>query len=113
MTISDLRAFGADVDSGLGRCLNNADLYLRLVKKACADSQFDLLKEAVERGDLEKAFEAAHGLKGVSGNLSLTPIYRPVSEMTELLRARASVDYRPYLEAVLSAKASLEALCAT
>ncbi len=112
MTVSDLRAYGADVDSGLGRCLNNEALYLRLVKKACGDEQFARLKEAVERGDLEKAFEAAHGLKGVSGNLSLTPIYRPVCEMTELLRARENVDYRPYLDAVLSAKAALEALCA-
>ena len=37
----------------------------------------------------------AHALKGVLGNLALTPIFKPVSEMTELLRTRTDTDYTP------------------
>lgn len=51
------------------------------------------MKEAVEAGDLKSAFEAAHGLKGVLGNLSLTQRYDPVAEITELLRAVTKMDY--------------------
>ncbi len=47
-------------------------------------------------------FEAAHALKGVIGKLALAPIYNPLTEMTELLRARKKADnvsmYRPIKE---------------
>ena len=40
----------------------------------------------------------AHALKGVIGNLALTPVYEPIAEMTELLRARTDMDYAPLYE---------------
>ena len=60
----------------------------------------DRLKEAVEGGDLERGFELAHALKGVTANLSLTPVETPVQEITELLRNRTETDYGPYLERI-------------
>lgn len=46
--------------------------------------------------------EAAHALKGVIGKMALAPIYNPLTEMTELLRARKKADnvsmYRPIKE---------------
>ena len=44
------------------------------------------------------------------GNLALTPIYAPVSEMTELLRASADADYQSYLNKILTARDELIAL---
>ena len=100
LTIDALRAYGADVDDGLKRCMNNEGFYLKLVEKAAADPSFEQLKEAVEGGDLGRGFELAHALKGVSANLSLTPIETPVREITELLRSRTETDYGPYLERI-------------
>ena len=100
LTVEALKEYGADVDAGLSRCLNNSDFYLRLVKMASEDAGFDNLQNAVSSGDLDAAFEAAHALKGVLGNLALTPLYTPVSELTEALRARSASDYTPYLEQI-------------
>lgn len=112
LTIGDLRDFGADVDQGLSRCMNNEAFYLRLVPMAVNDAGFEKLAAAVESGDLDAAFEAAHALKGVLGNLSLTPLYEPVSEMTELLRARREADYAGLLAPILEKRALLQAMLA-
>ncbi len=93
LTIEVLKTFGADTGDGLKRCLDNEAFYLKLVSKALEDKNFDMLEEAVAAGDLDNAFEAAHSLKGVLGNLALTPIYKPVYDITELLRARTDTDY--------------------
>ena len=50
--------------------------------------------------DLDAAFEAAHALKGVLGNLGLTPLYEPVAEMTECLRSKTDKDYSAYIDVI-------------
>ena len=45
ITIEKLREFGADVDDGLSRCLNNADFYTNLVGKLTEDKTLYLLDE--------------------------------------------------------------------
>ena len=87
LTVDALREFGADVADGLGRCMNNEGFYLKLVNMALDDGGFDKLSQALETGDVKEGFEAAHALKGILANLSLTPLLTPVSEMTEILRA--------------------------
>ena len=111
MTLEQLRAWGADVDEALPRCLNNEGFYLKLVGKAVEEPAFDRLREAVEAGNLAAAFDQAHALKGVTGNLALTPIDKPVREMTEHLRARREMDYQPLLSEILAQRASLRLLC--
>ncbi len=93
LTTDALREYGAAVDEGLARCMNMEQFYLGLVAKAAADTKIGELKEALAAGDLDKAFETAHALKGMLGNLALTPVYDPVNEMTELLRSRTDTDY--------------------
>ena len=111
ITLEQLRAWGADVDEALPRCLNNEAFYLRLVGKAAQEPAFDRLRESLEAGDLAKAFDQAHALKGVTGNLALTPIDQPVREITELLRAHTDTDYGPLLAAILDQRAALLTLC--
>lgn len=95
ITIETLKEFGADVNEGLARCLNKEDFYLKMVNMGISDPRFVTLKDVLASKDLDAAFEQAHALKGVLGNLALTPIFEPVSEMTELLRARTDTDYMP------------------
>ena len=89
MTLDALRAYGANTAEGVARCMNNEPFYLRMVAMALADKNFDALTAAVDAGDVTAAFEAAHALKGSIGNVSLTPIYRPICELTELLRGKS------------------------
>jgi len=110
LTIDKLRDFGANVEEGLQRCVNNEMLYLRLVDKAIHDPSFDTLREVSEKGDLEKGFEIAHALKGVTANLALTPLFSLICEITELFRNRKKVDYRPYVDAIIAKRDELLAL---
>jgi HPt (histidine-containing phosphotransfer) domain-containing protein len=107
LSIEAMRGWGANVDEALVRCLNNENFYLMLVQKAVQDQNFDRLPEAVAAGDLDKAFDAAHALKGVTANLALTPILKPVQEITELLRGRTETDYAPLLSEIRSQRESL------
>lgn len=93
LTIDALKNYGANVEEGLSRCINNEALYLRLAGTVPDEKNFDKLHEALAANNLDEAFDAAHALKGVLGNLALTPIYDKVAEITELLRARTEMDY--------------------
>ncbi len=110
ITIDGLRAFGAGVDEGLARCMNNEAFYVRLVEKVLKDKGFDELDAAVAARDTDAAFEAAHKLKGVLANLALTPICEPVTQMVELLRNRTDTDYSQYMNRIKEKKAQLEGM---
>lgn len=111
ITIEKLNQFGADTAEGLARCSGIEQLYLRLVQMIPNEANFEKLSTALEENDLDTAFEAAHALKGVLGNLSLTPMYKKTAELTELLRVRTQMDYTPMLNELLSMKEELTALC--
>ena len=86
MTIESLKNFGANVEAGVTRCMNNESFYLKMVQKILEDTSFERLKNEVADGMDTEAFETAHALKGVTGNLELTPVYDMVCQITELLR---------------------------
>ena len=96
LTIEKLKAYGANVEEGMERCLNNEAIYFRLIGMAAEDA----------------AFNAAHSLKGALGNLALEPMYRPVVELTELLRRKTPGDYDALLRAILAQREALRALIA-
>lgn len=110
LSVEKLREYGANVDEGMARCMNNETFYLRLVNIAVEDAGFEKLCKAVEKGDQKESFEAAHALKGMLSNLSLTPMSAPVSEMTELLRAGKEADYQAFWEQIREQREKLRAL---
>ena len=101
LTIDYLREFGADVQDGLNRCMNEEDFYLELVNLALEDEAFDELSDAVKSGDMKAAFSAAHALKGIIANVALTPLATVISQMTDLLREEKDADYSAYLDRIL------------
>ena len=110
LTLENLKNFGADVDDGLARCMNNENFYLMLVGKTLNDNRIDALEAQILAGDLDAAFETAHALKGLYANLSLTPLTKPVTEMTELLRNRTKTDYSGLITEAKSQYAKLNSL---
>jgi len=110
LTIDALKELGANTDEGLGRCLNNEEFYLKLVKMAVEDQTFEQLQDALEKNDLDDAFERAHALKGVLGNVSLTNILEPVKEITEDLRSRTEKDYTDQMSTIMTELKKVRAL---
>lgn len=85
--IQELRDAGVDVDGASERFMGNMALLERFLKKFPEDKNFGELIEAFDANDTERAFNAAHTLKGVCGNLSLVALFHIASEITEFLRA--------------------------
>ena len=108
ISLDTLKNYGANVEEGLTRCMNNEDFYIMLVNKVLNDNKLDQLEQQINEKNLDAAFETAHALKGMYANLSLDPITKPVTEMTELLRSRSDVDYSAL---IAEAKAQFSALC--
>ena len=93
LTIEKLQEFGVDTKEGLNRCMNNEGFYFKMLGMGLSNEYFDTLGNALDAGKLDEAFEAAHALKGVLGNLAITPLYNPLAELTEDLRAKKASDY--------------------
>ena len=92
LTIEVLREYGANIEDGLTRCMNNEAFYIRLVNMSLSDDKVDQLDKAIQENDLDKAFQIAHSLKGIFTNLALTPISDPVTKITDLLRNKQEMD---------------------
>ena len=90
-------AYGADYTATMERFLQQEALYLRLLGKLFPCKELRLLGEALEAGDMAGAFDAAHTLKGVAGNLGLTPLYEALCAIVEPLRAGEERDDIPVL----------------
>ena len=110
ITIDSLKDFGANVDEGLARCLNKEDFYIKMVNLGLNDDKFNKLIEFVESKNLDSAFETAHALKGVVGNLALTPLLKPIEQITELLRNHTETDYSELCEEIKTQRNKLLAL---
>ena len=111
ITIEKLQEFGVDTKEGLTRCMNMEAFYFKMIKMGLSDNHFDSLGDSIAAGNIEEAFEAAHALKGVIGNLALTPIYEPLAEMTEMLRAKKEADYATMYKPIKEMSDKLLAMC--
>ncbi len=66
--------------------LMNDDIIKRFLLKFENDKSFETLKQAIIENNAEKAFMAAHTLKGVTISLGLGELNVVAAEITELLR---------------------------
>lgn len=76
-----------DYDDVISR-LRTDERVKKFLLKVLDDASYATLCSALERQDIEEAFRAAHTLKGVCKNLSLTNLAYSASNLTEALRGR-------------------------
>lgn len=88
--LDKLQALGVDVADAMPRMLDDEDFYLECLHMLLVDEGFGALGQALKAADYKEAFNQAHALKGVTGNLGLTPLYAPISRLVETLRAQKS-----------------------
>ena len=75
-----------DYDSALERFVGKEELYHKFLVKFLDDKNFLGLKESLSQNDLSAAFQYAHTLKGVVGNLGLNLLFTSTDSLVELLR---------------------------
>lgn len=99
--LEDIALLGADTDDGSTRFMGNTALYERMLKKLPEVIKDNPVQPFVRSGDLETALSNAHTLKGVTGNLSLTPLYNSYVDVVGLLRSGNSEKAEKKLESAL------------
>lgn len=99
--LEELKTKGVNIDEGLDRLAGNVSLYekmlfklLDLLKKTSPDPEFDC-------NDYEDVIEKAHAIKGVTGNLSIMPLYEAYTEIVILLRKNQPEQAKLLIEKIL------------
>jgi len=70
-----------DIADGAKRIMNNTQLYIKLLTKFRNNNNLDDLDAAFTAGDMEKAKNAVHTIKGIAANLSLSELYKQSLEL--------------------------------
>lgn len=89
--------YGVDYEMTMSRFMYNEDMYLKFLNMLFDDKNLEKLANAIEEGNIAEAFEAAHTLKGVVGNMGLTRLFNAVNKIAEPLRAGEQTDNYPEL----------------
>lgn len=109
-----LAAANIDYDEGLKRFSGYEALYVKYLKRFVEDDMEKLLNEQMSAEDYEKAYETAHKLKGIIGNLSINGLYRTVTRFCDCLKNGADIEsavqiYPDFVEEMAKAKAVIKA----
>lgn len=94
-------AMGGNYEDAIGR-LRSERLVQKFVLKFLNDGSFTLLCQSMEEGNYDEAFRAAHTIKGVCQNLSITKLQDSSSRLCESLRN----GYTPEADALLKETAA-------
>lgn len=78
---------GIDVKEGIHRFNDSKECFEKYLTEFAEDEHYNKLLRAISEKNAEAAFQAAHALKGASGNVSLTQLYEHLVPLVEELRA--------------------------
>jgi len=78
-----------NVNEGSARVMNNIKLYVRLLTKFRNDNNLNELEAAIAAGDMTKAQNAAHTVKGVAANLALSELFKQCLELETQIKSGA------------------------
>lgn len=99
--LEELKEMGVNTEEAIDRFVGNAALYekmLRTFPKMIRSSEVDPDFDANDYADM---IEKTHAIKGTSGNLSLTPIYKAYTDIVDLLRSGKPEEARQVLKDIL------------
>lgn len=99
-----LREQNCDVDGALARFLDDEELYVQFYKELLNDKLFTELGLAINERRISDAFDCAHTLKGVIGNMGLTPMFETICDIVEPLRVGSTEGVSPKYDELLVQK---------
>lgn len=94
-------AFGGNYSEVISR-LRTDERVTKFLLRVVEDGSYKLLCDSIASGNGEEAFRAAHTMKGVCANLSITRLGESSSALTEALRGGVITDgVQPLLQQVI------------
>ncbi|MGN0353333.1 MAG: Hpt domain-containing protein [Roseburia sp.] len=87
-----LTKVGINVQEGIHRFAGKKEVYEKYLYDFLENEYYDKLEDAIRERNGEEAFQAAHALKGVAGNLSLNPLFEAIKPVVEKLRGKADFE---------------------
>lgn len=100
--LDDLEKLGVDITDASKRLNNNMVLYEKLIKKFPNQVEKLPVLSCYENDDLQSALNNAHTMKGVTGNLSIIPLYDAYSDAVTLMRKDEYPDAISKIQNVIS-----------
>ena len=91
---------GIDVDDALHRFMERDDLFVRFMKDYLEDDNLEKMKSSLAYGNVGDAFNYAHTLKGVAGNLSMKGMLKDLVPVVEILRIGSTEGIDDYIKAI-------------
>lgn len=102
---------GVDVEATLKRFMGREAIFMKFIMKFADDQSCVGIREGLENQDAQAAFEHAHSLKGVSGNLGISSVYHLAAQISDLLRGKSIEEVQ--MDQVLELQKQLEETCDT
>ena len=90
MDVQACRQVGIRYEEGVARFVGNAEMYESFLRQFPSDQTYAEIEEAMKQKDFRAAFQAAHTLKGLSGNLSLGALYDSLVVFVDALRGEGN-----------------------
>ena len=82
-----IKTWNVDLGPTLERFCDDVELYVSCLQAFAEDRAFGELGEHIKAEEYSAAFDSAHTLKGVAGNLGLNDMFKAISNIVEPLRA--------------------------
>lgn len=103
-----LKGLGVDVNEGLDRVMGDSSLY-EMMLGMFVDTVRDnpVSPEDFDGTSLEELIKRVHMLKGVTGNLALTPLFNGYNQSLVLLRAEQAAQAKTEFERILPLQAEI------
>lgn len=98
-----LEAYGVNIPEVMERFVDDEEMYEDCLNMFIRDASFQELGNTISAGKYEEAFDHAHALKGVAGNLGLGKMFQALCDIVEPLRKKDYSNLDRQYTAVLKA----------
>lgn len=104
----ELKDLGVDIDEGLERVMDDDSLYEMMLGMFIDSLNGNPISlEDFGADNIDVLIERVHSLKGLTGNLAMTPIFTKYTETLNLLRAGRKEEARAEFERLLPCQAAI------
>lgn len=106
--LEELKALEVDVDEGLERVMGDEPLYATMLGMFIDRVNSNpIRREDFEAEDLAELTGRVHVLKGLTGNLAMTPLFAGYVQMLDLLRTSHAKEALQVYERIMPAQAAV------
>ncbi len=97
----ELTHLGVDVSGGVSRLGGNKALYKRLLGSFVKSIKEYDIQIDFDENDYDEIIKKAHAIKGIAGNLSITPLYDGYAQIVSFLRNAEPRNAKEVLKKIL------------